>query len=80
MSEHKRTIRVRDAHNAISVHVNNTGHNIKWDESEILVLEDRRRLKEAILIHNTPNIINTDPGVHLNPTWSSLLWDNAPVM
>ena len=40
MSEHKRTIRVRDPHNAISVHVNNTGHNIKWDESEILVSEE----------------------------------------
>ena len=72
----------RRPHNAISIHVNNTGHNIKWDESEILVLEDnlqRRRLREAILIHNTPNI-NTDTGVYLNPTGSSFLWDNAPVM
>ena len=82
MTEHKRVIRVGDPHNAISFHVNNTGHNIKWDEYEILVLEDnlQRRLREVILIHNTPNIINTDPGVYLNPTWSSFLLDNAPVM
>ena len=70
MSEHKRAIRVGDPHNAISIHVNNTRRNIKWDESEILVSEDnlQTRLREAILIHNTPNIINADPGVHLNPT------------
>ena len=35
MSEHKRPIRVGDPHDAISIHVNNTGHNIKWDKSEI---------------------------------------------
>ena len=82
MSKLKRAIRVGDPHNAISIHINNTGHNIKWNESEILVLEEnlQRRLCELILIHNTPNIINTDPGVHLNPTWSSFLRDNAPVM
>ena len=70
MSEHKRAIRVGDPQNAISIHVNNTGRNIKWDESEILVSEDnlQTRLREAILIHNTPNIINADPGIHLNPT------------
>ena len=33
MTEHKRAIRVGDPHNTISVHVNNTGHNIKWDTS-----------------------------------------------
>ena len=38
--EHRRAIRVGDPHNAISVHVNNTGYNIKWEESEVLVLED----------------------------------------
>ena len=51
MSDHKRG----DPHDVISVHINNTGHNIKWDVSEILVLEDnlQRRLREAIVINNT---------------------------
>ena len=58
---------------AISVH-DSTGHAIL---SEILGVEQNwRRIKEAILIRSTPNsanTISTDPGVHINPSWNTVL-------
>ena len=65
-----------DQNNAISVHVHSTVHAILWDKCEILGVEQnwrRRRIKEAILIRSTPNTINTDPGVHINPSWNTVL-------
>ena len=76
MSEHKRAIKNGDQNNAISVYVHSTGHPILWDKCEILGVEQnwrRRRIKEAILIRSTPNTINTDPGVHINPSWNTVL-------
>ena len=76
MSEHKRAIKNGDQNNAISVHVHSTGHAILWDKCEIVGVEQnwrRRRIKEAILIRSTPNTINTDPGVHTNPSWNTVL-------
>ena len=76
MSEHKRAIKNGDQNNAISVHVHSTGHAILWDKCEIVGVEQnwrRRRIKEAILIRSTPNTINTDPGVHINPSWNTVL-------
>ena len=56
---------------AISVH-DSTGHAIL---SEILGVEQnwRRRIKEAILIRSSANTISTDPGVHINPSWNTVL-------
>ena len=76
MSEHKRAIKIGDHNNAISVHVHSTGHSILWDKCEVLAVEEnwrRRKIREAILIKSTSDTINTDPGVHINPSWDSIL-------
>ena len=76
MREHKRAMKIGDHNNAISVHVHSTGHSILWDKCEVLAVEEnwrRRKIREAILIKSTSDTINTDPGVHINPSWDSIL-------
>ena len=75
MSEHKKATKNGDQNNTISVHVHSTCHAILWDKCEIHGVEEnwRRIIKEAILIRTTPNTINTDPGVHINPSWNTVL-------
>ena len=45
MSEHKGAIKIGDHNNAISVHVDSTGHNILWDKCEVLAVEEKRSEK-----------------------------------
>ena len=76
MEEHKRAVRKADPSNAIALHTATTLHAIAWEESEVIDLEshwERRRVKEAIHIKETSRTLNTDPGVILNPSWTTLL-------
>ena len=78
--EHKRAIKIGDPRNAISVHVHETRHRILWDNSIILLTEEnlqRRKLRESILIRTTPNCLNTDPGIYINPTWAAILSNHS---
>ena len=65
-----------DPSNAVALHTASTLHAIKWEECKVIDQESnwgRRRIKEAMYIKETPNTLNTDPGLLLNPTWSTLL-------
>ena len=47
-----------------------------WDKCEVLAVEEnwrRRKIREAILIRSTPYTINTDPGIHINTSWNTIL-------
>ena len=75
IAEHKRAVMNRDTNNALACHYIDTGHRILWFESRILEQEInwwKRRTKEAIYIKTTSNTINSDPGLIINPTWTSL--------
>ena len=75
-AEHKRAVMKADPSNAVALHTASTLHAIKWEESKVIDQESnwgRRRIKEAIYIKETPNTLNTDPGLLLNPTWNTLL-------
>ena len=75
-AEHKRAVMKAEPSNAVALHTASTLHAIKWEECKVIHQESnwgRRRIKEAIYIKETPNTLNTDPGLLLNPTWSTLL-------
>ena len=77
ISEHKRAVQHLDKSNALAVHITeHMDHQIQWEESTIIEFESnwyRRRLKEAIWIKRTANTLNTDPGLHINVTWNTML-------
>ena len=76
VSEHKRAVSKAEPSNAIAVHTATTLHAIAWEESEIIDQEsnwERRRVKEALHIKETPNTLNSDPGLLLNPVWTTCL-------
>ena len=77
ISEHKRAVQHLDKSNALAVHITeHMDHQILWEESTIKEFETnwyRRRIKEAIWIKQTTNALNTDPGIHINITWNTLL-------
>ena len=80
ITEHKRAVRIGDPKNAISVHANSTGHSIEWNNGEILAYESnlpRRKIREAIIIRQTRNSLNTDPGVAIHPTWKPFFQDHS---
>ena len=63
VSEHKRAVRNAEPSNAIAVHTTTTLHAIAWDKSEVIDQEsnwERRRIKEALYIKETPNTLNCD--------------------
>ena len=64
----KKAILKADPNNAIATHVWNTGHKIQWNEPACVDRDVdwyRRRVKEALHIKNTPNAMNSDPGLSL---------------
>ena len=76
LEEHKRAVRIGDPSNAIALHTNSNLHSIQWGESKVIEQElnwKRRRVKEAIHINVTPNTMNTDLGLLINPTWHTSL-------
>ena len=58
MSEHKRAVKNGDSNNALAVHVKQSGHNIQWEEANILIREGhwtKRKIKEGIAIKEKKN-------------------------
>lgn len=62
VKEHKNNIKSsRDKHNVISKHRASSGHDMKWDNCQILDREDhwyRRNVSEMLYIESTKNTLN----------------------
>ena len=73
MSEHKRAVKNGDSNNALAVHVKQSGHNIQWEEANILIREGhwtKRKIKEGIAIKK--NNLNLDKGFQIDNNWFTL--------
>ena len=59
IQEHKRAVQRDDELNACTIHRNQEGHIMKWDNAQYLIKENekrRRKCLEAIIIENKPTI------------------------
>ena len=64
LTEHRQAVKKGDNKNRIAVHVQNSCHNIDWDNAEVQqVVPDywKRRTTEALQIHRHPSIMHLDP-------------------
>ena len=50
---------------------------IKIGDPRNAISVQRRKLRESILIRTTPNCLNTDPGIYINPTWAAILSNHS---
>ena len=76
LTEHKQAVKKGDNKNGIAVHVQNSDHNIDWDNAEVQqVVPDywKRRTTEALQIHRHPSTMNLDRGLVLPTNWKPLL-------
>ena len=75
MSEHKRAVKNGDSNNALAVHVKQSGHNIQWEEANILIREGhwtKRKIKEGIAIKEKKNNLNLDKAFQIDNNWFTL--------
>ena len=57
------------------VHVKQLGHNIQWEEADILTREGhwtKRKIKEGIAIKEKKNNLNLDKGFQIDNNWFTL--------
>jgi aromatic ring-cleaving dioxygenase len=77
LTEHRRNIRLdQPEKSAIAEHAINTLHNVKFEDTCILVKEKRltsRLIREGIEILTHPNNFNRDEGTEISPIWLTLL-------
>lgn len=87
ISEHERDTRLKHiTQSALAEHKHDTGHNIKFAETEVISRTSRyypRKIREAIEIFKNPNNINRDNGYPLHNSWKRVitrrLYAPAPV-
>ena len=75
LMEHMRAVKTQQSTNGIAVHVKETGHDIQWNNAQVLEQEPmwwKRRYKEALRIQAENNTMNLDQGLQLSSIWSTL--------
>ena len=73
ISEHKRAVKNVDTNNGLAVHVAETGHCIRWDETKIVCQENqwtKRKIKESLMIKAQADNLNLDAGAFIDTNWS----------
>jgi hypothetical protein len=74
VKEHRST--TRESLSAVGKHLKYTGHSVSWDNIDVLSREDnwyKRKLREAIDIHQGAPSLIRDAGVELPPIYTGLL-------
>ena len=76
LSEHKNAVKKHDTNNGIAVHAWNLQHQVDWDAAKTRATEEhywKRRVLEALHIHQQQQSSNLDCGLAINPSWLPLL-------
>ena len=76
LSEHKNAVKKNDTNNGIAVHAWNLQHQVNWEAAETIATEGhywKRRVLEALHIHQQQQSSNLDCGLAINPSWLPLL-------
>ena len=76
ISEHKTAVKKNDPKNGIAVHFWTNQHQVSWEAATVKQEEGsywRRRVLEALHIHQQHQTSNLDCGLNINPSWLPLL-------
>ena len=76
ISEHKTAVKKNDPKNGIAVHSWTNQHQVNWEAATVKQEEGsywKRRVLEALHIHQQPQTSNLDCGLNINPSWLPLL-------
>ena len=76
LSEHKSAVKKNDPKNGIAVHSWTNQHQVNWEAATVKQEEGsywKRRVLEALHIHQQPQTSNLDCGLNINPSWLPLL-------
>ena len=76
LSEHKAVVKKNDPKNGIAVHAWANQHQVNWEAASAKQEERiywRRRVLEALHIHQQHWTLNLDCGLNINATWLPLL-------
>ena len=76
ISEHKKSVRLEGISSAVGEHQMDTGHDIAWQETEVLGVESKtykRKVKEAIKIRVEKPPLNRDQGLELPALYNTVL-------
>ena len=81
LSEHKNAVKKQDTKNGIEVHSWTNQHQVDWEAAKTREMEGnywRRRVLEALYIHQQQHTSNLDCGLTINLSWLSLLNTPSP--
>ena len=76
LSEHKAAVKKNDPKNSVAVHAWANQHQVNWEAASVKQEERiywRRRVLEALHIHQQHQTSNLDCGLNINATWLPLL-------
>ena len=76
ISEYKEAVKRHDEKNAIAVHAWTKQHRVDWQAASVKQVEtnySKKRIIEALYIHQQPSTSNLDCGRTLSPVWHPLL-------
>ena len=76
LSEHKNAVKKQDTKNGIAVHSWTNQHQVDWEAAKTIEVEGnywRRRVLEALHIHQQQHTSNLDCGLAINPSWLPVL-------
>ena len=81
LSEHKNAVKKQDTKNGIAVHSWTNQHQVDWEAAKTIEVEEnywRRRVLEALHIHQQQHTSNLDCGLAINPSWLPVLNQSSP--
>ena len=81
LSEHKNGVKKNDTKNGIAVHSWTKQHQVDWEAAKTIEVEGnywRRRVLEALHIHQLQQTSNLDCGLTINPSWLPVLNQPSP--
>ena len=76
LSEHKNVVKKHDSNNVIAAHAWTNQHKVDWKATKTREMEGnywKRRVLEALHIHQQQHTSNLDCGLAINPSWLPLV-------
>ena len=76
LKEHRYAVKRQDDKNRITVHAQESGHDVDWEAARVRMYEEhltKRKVLESILILESRDTTNLDAGLNLNPVWRPLI-------
>ena len=76
LGEHKNAVKKHDSNNGIAAHAWTNQHQVDWKAAKTREMEGnyrKRRVLEALHIHQQQHTSNLDCGLAINPSWLPLL-------